>query len=149
MGTTHKKYSDISAGYLSRYSAYAFDVFRIGLGAVILLAGAHKLVDPGAWSKYFAPWFVDLWPTSLVSLHLLTLLEGVFEILLGVALLAGWYTTLVAGVWALVMVSIIVNLATGALMTGKFVDVMVRDVGLFALALGLTLLSAAEDAETR
>lgn len=149
MSTSDERFRNTYNGYLSRYSEYAFLVFRLGLGTVVLLAGAHKLVDPGAWSKYFAPWFEALWPTALVSLEALTLVEGVFELLLGIALLAGWYTTLVAALWALIMVTIVINLVTAAATTGKFVDVLIRDIGLFALALGLALLSARRADESR
>jgi uncharacterized membrane protein YphA (DoxX/SURF4 family) len=149
METTYKLFRETYTGYVSQYSEYAFIVFRIGLGAVIFLAGAHKLLSPDVWTKYFAPWFAAIWPTSFISLDILTLAEGVFEILLGTALLAGWYTTLIAGLWALIMISIIVNLATIAVINGKFVDILIRDVGLFTLALGLTLLSAKRTDESR
>lgn len=125
-----------------QYATYAFHVFRIGLGTVVFLAGVDKFANPAVWTAYFAPWFEALWPTTLISLTFLTYAEGMFEILLGTALLAGWKTTLIAGVWALIMVTIVINLVTTAVMTGKFVDILIRDLGLFALALGLALLSA-------
>lgn len=142
MSTPYEQYRDAYIGYVNQYSEHAFIVFRIGLGIVILLAGAHKFVSPGVWTQYFAPWFEALWPTALISLDILTLAEGVFEILLGTALIASLYTTLIAGIWTLIMATIVINLMTAAVMTGEFVDILIRDLGLFTLALGLTLLSA-------
>lgn len=142
MRIPYKRYRDAYLGYVNQYSKHAFIVFRVGLGIVIFLAGAHKLVSPGVWTQYFAPWFEALWPTVLISLEILTLAEGVFELLLGTVLIAGWYTTLIAGLWTLIMATIVINLVTVAVMTGEFVDILIRDLGVFTLALGLILLSA-------
>jgi hypothetical protein len=43
--------------YLAPYAERVDDVGRVGLGVVILLAGLHKVVAPGAWAVYAAPWF--------------------------------------------------------------------------------------------
>lgn len=125
-----------------RYSEYAYPILRMGLGAVILLAGAHKLVAPDVWTEYAAPWVTSLWPEPLLPFERAMMINGVFELLFGVALLVGFYTTVTAGIIALALISIVINLLTGAVMTGEFVDVLIRDIGLLALAIGVTLLSA-------
>ena len=142
MSTTYTKYRDRYVGYLDQYSVYALPIMRIGLGVVIFLAGAHKLVAPDVWTKYAAPWVTALWPDSIVSFELVMMANGVFELLFGIALIAGFYTTIVAGVITLSLLAVVFDLATGAILSGKFVDILIRDLGLVALALGVTILSA-------
>ena len=142
MSTTYTKYRDRYVGYLDQYSVYALPIMRIGLGVVIFLAGAHNLVAPDVWTKYAAPWVTALWPGSIVSFELVMMANGVFELLFGIALIAGFYTTIVAGVITLSLLAVVFDLATGAILTGKFVDILIRDLGLVALALGVTILSA-------
>lgn len=137
--------------YVNKVREYAYLILRIGLGLVIFLAGAHKLVAPGIWTEYAAPWVVPLWPESLLSLELAMIINSVFEIFFGLAILAGFYTTIIAGITALALVSVVTDLLTGAIMTGKFDDILIRDIGLSALATGVMLLSTQrdEDEETR
>ncbi|MBX0324852.1 DoxX family membrane protein [Halomicroarcula sp. F13] len=149
MSPTNAKYRDRYIGYLDQYSEYALPVMRISLGAVIFLAGAHKLVAPDAWTKYAAPWVTALWPESIVSFELVMMANGVFELLFGVALIAGFYMTIVAGVITLSLLAVVFDLVTGVILTGKFVDILIRDPGLVALALGVTLLSAQRSDCTR
>lgn len=125
--------------YLAPYTHYADDAGRIGLGLVILLAGLHKFVDPGAWSVYAAPWFAAIWPFPM---DLTMVLFGVTEVPVGLALLFDWYTTLAAAIVAVSMLGVIFDLATIAVVSGRFVDVIVRDLGLFVLAVVVTLRSA-------
>lgn len=142
MGISHTQYRDRYVTYVSAYAEYALPVMRIGLGAVILLAGAHKLVAPEVWTKYAAPWVTALWPDALFPFKIAMMLNGVFEVLFGLALIAGLYTTVTAGIVALSLLAVVGDLLTGAVMTGKSVDILIRDLGLLALATGVTLRSA-------
>lgn len=148
MSTTFTGYRDRYVGYLNRYSGNALPAMCIGLGAVIFFAGGHKLVAPDVWTKYAAPWVTGFWPESLLSFELVMMASGGFELILGVALIAGFYTTVIAGITTLSLLAVVFDLATGALLTGKFVDVLIRDIGLVSLALGVTLLSARESRST-
>ncbi|MFB6218629.1 MAG: DoxX family membrane protein, partial [Halobacteriaceae archaeon] len=103
--------------------------------------GLHKLLAPGAWTPYVVGWFADLWPLSLEAFMLA---NGVAEVLVGAALVGGVYTTLAAAVVAASMAGVVLDVAWVAAASGRFVDVLVRDVGLLALAVGVTLLSARE-----
>lgn len=140
------QYRDRYTTYVSRRAGYALPVLRIGLGMVILLAGAHKLVAPSAWTKYAGPWMTDTWPEALLSFETAMVLNGALEILFGLAILAGVYTAVAAGVVAVSMLAVVFELAIGAVMTGEHVDVLIRDIGLFALATGVTLLAAEREA---
>lgn len=141
MQSNRVRYDELEE-YLSGYAERTFPVLRVGLGAVILLAGAHKLVAPGVWTKYAAPWVTAVWPESLLPFALAMQINGAIEVGFGVALLAGVYTTVAAGIVAVSLLGVVVDLLAGAVLTGKYVDVLIRDIGLLTLAVGVTLLSA-------
>ena len=116
---------------------------RVGLGVVILLAGLHKLVAPEAWAVYVVPPFDRLLPMTPVAFMLL---NGVLEPPFALALLFDRYTTIAAAFVTLSLVVTVGYLAVAALLTGgACVDVIVRDVGLAALAASVTLRAAARD----
>ena len=52
-------------------------VARVGLGAMILLAGVHKLLAPGAWALYLTDWLA---PWLVVSPVTFMLVNGVLEV---------------------------------------------------------------------
>lgn len=124
---------------LGRYRHLAPPVFRVGLGLTILLAGAHKLVAPAAWHAYLAPPIVELWPVGLVALDPTFVLFGVSEVLFGLLLLADWHTPTIAMLTALSLLGVVANLGLGVLWGEAVWDVLIRDVGLTALAGGLAL----------
>lgn len=131
-------------------SSYATLLSRIVLGGVFLVAGASKVLDPGALAasirSYELPlpeWFVSL------SAHALPLLE----VLLGLYLLAGLFTRLSARATNGLMVVFILALVQGAL-RGLQIDCgcfggsaaesnlwldAARDFGLLALGLHVAL----------
>lgn len=109
---------------------------RWGLGLTILLAGAHKAVAPGPWSAYAAPWVAALWPLPMDPTMRV---NGLVEVVFGLALLADYSATTAAGVVAVSMLGVLVNLLTAGPFPGPYVDVAVRDFGLFVLAVGVTL----------
>lgn len=126
--------------FLARYTEHADVVLRWGLGLVILLAGAHKLVDPAAWSAYAGPVLLSLWP---VSMDLTMVANGVVEVGFGAAIVADVYTTIAAAVVAVSLAGVALYLVVVAVTTGEFLDVAIRDVGLTMFAIGVTLRSAA------
>lgn len=127
---------------VGRYAHLARPLLRLGLGATIVLAGAHKLVAPGAWHAYLAPAFVAAWPTELAPLDPTFVLFGVSEVLVGGLLLADRYSSLMAAVVAVSMLGVVVNLAVALVQGEPFVDVLVRDLGLALYATGVALAEA-------
>lgn len=127
---------------MARHDRHARPLLRVGLGATILFAGAHKLVAPGAWHAYLAPAFEALWPTALVPLDLAFVLFGVSEVAVGALLVADRYAALMAAVVAVSMLGVVVNLAVGLAQGAAVADVLVRDLGLAAYAAGVALLEA-------
>ncbi len=106
-------------------------IARLGLGAMVLLAGAHKLLEPGAWAIYVVPW---LEPFVLLSPVEFMLLNGWLELAFGLALLRDRYTAVASLVAAVSLTVTVVYLLVVWLTAGLFGDVLVRDVGLAALA---------------
>lgn len=130
-------------GTLARAERVADPLARIGLGVVILLAGVHKLVAPEAWAIYVVSPFDRLLPMTPVAFMLL---NGLLEPPFALALLADRYTVFAAAFVTVSLVATVAYLAVAALLTGgAFVDVLVRDVGLAALAASVTLRAAAAD----
>lgn len=127
---------------VGRHADRAAIALRAGLGLVILLSGAHKLVAPGAWHAYLAPPFAAVWPTALVPLDPTFVLFGVSEVLFGLLLIAGWHVPTVAVLTALSLAGVVVNLAVGVMVGEPVVDVLIRDLGLTVLAFGVALQSA-------
>ena len=107
-------------------------IARVGLGSMVFLAGVHKLAAPGMWAAYVTDWLA---PWLVVSPIVFMLINGVLEIGFGVAILADRWTVVSAGVAAVSLSATVGYLALVALVEdGLFLDVLVRDVGLAALA---------------
>lgn len=129
---------DATERQYSEYADLAPVALRIGLGVVILAAGLHKLVEPGAWAVYMAPLFAARWP---VGLDPTMVVFGVTEVPVGLALLADRWTAIAAGIVAVSMLGTVGNLAIAWVQTGDFADTLIRDFGLFVLATGVALRS--------
>lgn len=103
---------------------------RWALGAAILLAGLHKLLDPAAWTAYV----VDrLAPLLIVSPTAFMLANGVLGLAFGAALLADRGTAVAAAVVAVSLSATCLYLAVVWATQGRFGDVLARDVGLAGL----------------
>jgi uncharacterized membrane protein YphA (DoxX/SURF4 family) len=130
---------------LARAEAAADPLARIGLGVVILLAGVHKLADPAAWAVYIVPPFDRFLLLSPVEFMLL---NGVLEPPFALALILDRYTAFAAAFVTVSLVVTICYLAVAAALTdGAFVDVLIRDIGLAALAASVTLRAAERRAD--
>lgn len=106
-------------------------VARLGLGAMLVLAGVHKLVAPEVWAAYVTDWLA---PWLVVSPRLFMLANGPPEILVGGLVLADRYVAPATAVAAVSLPATVAYLAVVAVTDGVFVDVLIRDVGLTALA---------------
>ncbi|MEF8784865.1 MAG: DoxX family membrane protein [Haloarculaceae archaeon] len=107
-------------------------IARVGLGTMVFLAGVHKLAAPEMWAIYVTDWLA---PWLVVSPVVFMLINGVLEVGFGVAIVADRWTVVGAGVAAVSLSATVGYLAIVAVLeTGLFLDVLVRDVGLAALA---------------
>ena len=116
----------------------AFWALRIGLGLGPFLAGLDKffnlLTD---WGMYLSPLAANVLPISAPAFMRIV---GVIEMVVGLAILAGW--TRLGGYVAMVwLVAIAINLVT----TGMFYDLAVRDVEIALAAYTLAKLSEARE----
>ena len=109
---------------------------RWGLGAMVLAAGVHKLLEPAAWAVFVVDWLA---PLLVVSPAAFMLINGYLEVVFGLALLVDRYTAVASLVAAASLSATCVYLAvvwatTGAFDGGAFGDVLARDLGLAGLA---------------
>ncbi|RIQ34026.1 hypothetical protein [Jiangella rhizosphaerae] len=111
----------------------AFWLLRAAFTIAPIAFGLDKFAELlTGWEQYLAPWVDDLVPGTA---HQAMLAVGVIEIVAGVVVaLAPRFGGPLVAAW---LAGIIVNLLT----MGEFYDVALRDVGLLAGALALTLLA--------
>lgn len=122
----------------------AWWALKIGLGLVAFLAGLDKffniLTD---WSLYVSPLAERLLP---ISVGAFLGIVGIVEMLVGLAILTSWTRlgAYVAMVW-------LVGLSLNLVLTGRFLDVAVRDLAMAIAAYTLARLTEARQpaAETR
>jgi uncharacterized membrane protein YphA (DoxX/SURF4 family) len=115
---------------------------RVGLGVMVLLAGVHKLAAPAAWTVYVTDWLA---PWLVVSPTVFMLINGVLEVGFGLAIATDRWTAFGAGVAAVSLTATVGYLGVVALLeNGLFLDVLVRDVGLAALAWAVVVHSLTE-----
>ena len=104
-------------------------VLRYGLVLVFLYFGISQLVAPSDWTGW-----LPLWTESLpVSQETFIIMNGAFETILALALLAGFYTRITATLLALHMLAITLDIG--------FTAVGVRDFGVTIATAALALLS--------
>lgn len=119
----------VLAGASAWAERWAPTVGRILLGLVLAWFGYHELAAPGLWTGYV--------PVVTATSHLaevLVLAHGWVLLVLAVALVAGVAPRLAAAVAALMLLEIVVSLIVSAGLS----DLVLRDVGVFGLAVTLT-----------
>jgi uncharacterized membrane protein YphA (DoxX/SURF4 family) len=103
---------------------YAPVVVRVGIALVVLWFGQQQLSNPVPWLGVLPEWTKSL-PVSQIGL---IYFNGWFEIVTGLALLAGFYTRWVALLIALHLLDITITVGYGG--------VGARDLGLTLAAFG-------------
>jgi uncharacterized membrane protein YphA (DoxX/SURF4 family) len=114
-------------------------VLRIGLGLAAILAGLDKFVGLLAdWPGYVAPLVAAVLP---VSPEAFMQVVGVVEMGVGLAILSRWSreAAWVAMTWLLLV-------AGNLVLTGRFLDVAVRDIEMALAAFALARLTEAHEA---
>ncbi|AHG03424.1 DoxX family protein [Halobacterium sp. DL1] len=104
---------------------------RWALGAMLVAAGAHKLLDPGAWAVYVTDWLAAWLVVSPVTFMVV---NGYLELLFGALLLDDRATAFASLVAAVSLTATLGYLAVVWVTTGQFGDIVARDVGLAGLA---------------
>lgn len=106
--------------YFDRCRPYAPFVLRLGLAAVVLFFSYKQFAAPDMWVKQIPAYVVNL---GLLAPLTIIKLNAWFELLAGLALLAGFWTRLVGFLLFLHVGQIAINLGLGS-------PVGMRDVGL-------------------
>ena len=101
---------------------------RIGLGGVFFIFAIDKFLDPARAIGWIPEWLPSMLPMSPESFILVL---SAFEFIIGFLLLIGFGTKIAARLGAALFLSIIISWG--------FNEVMLRDAGLFFLALGIAL----------
>jgi uncharacterized membrane protein YphA (DoxX/SURF4 family) len=99
-------------------------ILRVGLGLIFLYAGTASLQDPTSWIG-FVPSFVSL----VMPREVFLMLHAIFELALGIGLVAGLWTSVLSALAFFALLSILTLFGID--------DVTFRDFGLAAMALAL------------
>jgi len=105
---------------------YSIPIIRIGLALVLLWFGLDEIINPENWFGYIPSWLSSVMPLDIGTF---IILNGTFEIIVGVLLLIGYYTRIVAFIAALHLLSI--TIAVG------YNEIGIRDFGLTLMAVSL------------
>jgi len=109
-------------------SPYAPAVLRVGISLVFLWFAFQQLTDTATWTGFVPDIAMSL---SGLSAETLVLINGVFEMLAGLALVAGFYTRLAATLLALHMFHLVYIVGYSA--------IGVRDFGIAIATLSIAL----------
>jgi uncharacterized membrane protein YphA (DoxX/SURF4 family) len=104
-------------------------VLRVGLGLVMLWFGVSQGKNPSAWVNYLPTWTESLSLSQITFIYL----NSWFEICLGVLLILGFQTRIVATLLALHLIGIVLSVGYNA--TG------IRDFGLTMALVSIALAS--------
>lgn len=106
---------------------------RIGLAVVFMWFGVSKFIDPVHWQGWIPQGVEHVLAGIGMSSRNFIFLNGIFEVLIAVSLLSGYFIRIFAGA-ALAFLTIVVAVH----ITGP-TEVLVRDIGLIGGLLALTL----------
>lgn len=106
----------------------AYHILRVGVAITFLWIGILIFKEPQGWGGYLQPWILPFLPFSIKEVMIST---AIFDILVGAFLLIDYYTFFAALLGFLHLVIV--------LTVSGINSITVRDIGLLAAALALTL----------
>ena len=109
-------------------------LLRIGVGSVFLLFGIAKILEPGDWVN-FMPSGLTQWvhQSSGISVFRFLWIQGGFECLVGLQVLAGFLTKISAFICSLILLGIISSL-------GLEDPIAVRDITILFASLSILIM---------
>lgn len=113
---------------LDNYKDYAPVFVRLGVGVVFFLFGIDQLIRPEAWFAWLPSWVTWVGPEKFF------LMNGIFDLVVGILLLVGLLTRIAAFFAVLHLIGVILVLG--------YNDVAIRDFGLLLGALSVFLYGA-------
>ncbi len=109
-------------------------VMRFSLGFVFLWFGISEILNPRYWSGYVPQMAIELLPIPILPF---VQMHGAVLVFLAICLIFRFYLKYVGVLAILVLLSII----GGLISMNGFDEIVVRDIGLFGLALAIWLQS--------
>ncbi len=107
------------------YRKYAPISVRLGIGSVFLLLGIDQFMNPAAWVAWMPSWI------SWVSPEQFFFLNGIFNSIIGLLLVVGFFTRIAALFAMLHLIGVLVSLG--------YNDIAIRDFGLLLATLSVFL----------
>ena len=102
------------------------------LGFVLLWFGVNEILNPRYWSGYVPPLVASLLPFDI---HLFVQMHGMVLSLLALSLFLKFYIRYTG----LIIIAVLFSIISGLIMIDGFNEIVVRDIGLFGLALAIWL----------
>lgn len=118
----------LNQNVLEKMNNWAPVVLRVGIALVFLWFGTEQLLDTNSWVNMIPDTIVNL---SGMSAETLVCINGIFEVIFGLALLVGFFTRLSALLLALHLVNIIFVVG--------YNSIGVRDFGLMMASFSIFL----------
>ena len=103
---------------LDKYKSYAPIVVRISLSLVFLWFGLNQVFDTSSWLGWLPSWA----PSFPIPPFWIIFVNGIFEVVLGLFLLAGKWTKIVSLLLSIHLFFIAINVG--------YNDISIRDLGL-------------------
>jgi len=133
--------------FLEENKKYSITIIRLGISLVLLWFGIHQLINPESFLGY-VPDFLYQHSSEMMhehslqmmhniekpSVHFLVMGNGVIETIVGLLLLLGFYTRIIALITFFHLFSIALSLG--------YNDLMIRDLGLSVMVLSLVFSGA-------
>jgi uncharacterized membrane protein YphA (DoxX/SURF4 family) len=112
---------------INKFSRYAPSIARFGVGIVFFIFGIDQLVNPENWVIWL-PSFIYGFGIDVINL---IYVNGVFDLVIGVLLLAGIYTRIISFIGILHLLGVILSMG--------YNEVAVRDLGILLVLISIFL----------
>lgn len=109
---------------------YAPIAVRFGVGLVFLLLGIDQFIHTAEWTGYLPEWFINLLPAWHTPEQFM-IINGILDCTIGLLILIGIYTRIVAMFAVLHLFGVIISLG--------YNDVAIRDIGIMFATLAIAL----------
>lgn len=109
---------------------YAPLFVRLGVGFVFLLLGIQQFLFTEQWTTWLPHWLTQALPDAAPAMHVI-LVNASIDVLLGLALLLGIFTRIVA-------ILMVIHLV-GVLLTLGYNDIAIRDLGILLAAIAVAI----------
>lgn len=115
---------------MKKLAVYHPFIMRGFLGFVLLWFGVNEILDPRYWSGYVPPLVRGFLPFEV---NLFVQMHGVVLVLLALSLFFQFYIRYTG----LIVLGVLFSIISGLIMIDGFNEIVVRDIGLFGLALSI------------